>query len=86
MIHVREQSRFFGCPRSSDIRVGGQKYVVVVAVQLALGSLKRQFSLHAAVYICRASMLDVYMYRRRHIVLTVCALCAALPCKRFLQH
>ena len=41
-------------------KVGGQKYVVVVAVQLALGSLKRQFSLHAAVYICRTSTLDVY--------------------------
>ena len=43
---------------------GGQKYVVVVAVQLVLGSLKRQFSLHAAVYICHASTLDVYVYRR----------------------
>ena len=43
---------------------GEQKYVVVVTVQLALGSLKRQFSLHVAVYICRASTLDVYMYRR----------------------
>ena len=41
-------------------KVGGQKYVVVIAVQFALGSLKRQFSFHAAVYICRASMLDVY--------------------------
>ena len=43
---------------------GGQKYIVVVAVQLAFGSLKRQFSLHAAVYICHTSTLDVYVYRR----------------------
>lgn len=33
-----------------------------VAIQLfVLGSLRRQFSLHAAVYICRASTLDVYL-------------------------
>ena len=63
---------------------GGQKYVVVVAIQLALGSLKRQFSLHVAVYICRAS---THVYVREQVYRTRgCALRPAPPCKRFLQH